>query len=82
MTDSQAKIWARVVLTALTVGGAAFGAQLSPAARPVDVSEALREELRPMSAKLDRVEAKVDAQDKRLTAVEAHIAVDATSTKD
>jgi len=82
MTDNQTKLWASVALTAITTIGAALGVQLSPAARPTEVSEALREELRPLAGKVDRIEAKVDAQDRRLTAVETSLSRDATSTKD
>ena len=82
MTDNQSKLWANVALAAITTIGAAVGVQLSPAAKPVEVSEAVREELRPLANKVDRIEAKVDNQDKRLTAVEANLSRDATSTKD
>lgn len=64
--------WLKVAIAILTGIAAAIGAQVSPAARPSDVSAAVREELAPLKVQVEKI-------DHRLGTVEAIVlAKDAT----
>ena len=63
----------RIALVILTAGAAAMGVQLSPAARPDDITEALRFELAPLKSQVAELAAVQAVQGVRLAHVEAHL---------
>lgn len=70
----------RVALVLLTAGAAAMGVQLSPAARPDDITDALRSELAPLKAQVSELAAVQAVQGVRLAHVEARLPLSSTAT--
>ena len=78
----SAETWLKLGFALVTGIAAVLGVQLSPAAKPEDVSAVVRSELAPLKIKVDSIAEKQDAQERRLTAVESKLSSDATSTKE
>ena len=81
MTTSTENI-VKIAFTILTGIAAALGVQMSPAARPEDVSAVVRDALDPLKTKVDLIAVEQGKQGDRLTKVESIVIYrDATSTE-
>ncbi len=74
MEGSKVETVIKVALVVVTGLAAALGVQLNPAARPADVTQALREEIAPLRSEVQRLADGQAAQGARLSRLEAVVA--------